>query len=123
MTSGAAIPPVVPSPPTVPRRRCARHDEREAVGRCTVCTGGFCRECLTEHEDRLFCGPCFAQRIETGRRSADGRRKDWGRWKTAVLMLGSLMCAVTLFYFLGRMLAAIPAKAHDGTIWKEISAP
>lgn len=123
MTSRAATPPVVPARPAAPRRRCARHEEREAVGRCTECGGGFCRECLTEHEDRLYCGPCFTLRIETGRRAGARRRTDWGRWKTGALAAGSLLCLVTGFYLLGRILAAIPADLHDGTVWKDTFKP
>ncbi len=122
MTNGAVIPPVIPGGHVTPRRRCVRHEEREAVGRCVVCKGGFCRECLTEHEDRLYCGPCFAVRVEAGRRDG-ARRLDWRRWRTALLMTGSLLCLVTGIYLLGRMLAAIPADVHDGTVWTETFKP
>ena len=119
MTGGAAIPPVAPGRPAAPRRRCSRHDEREAVGRCTECAGGFCRECLTEHEDRLYCGPCFAQQVDGARRAAARRTTDWRRWRTVVLTAGSLFFLVAGIYGLGRVLAAIPADFHDGTVWKK----
>lgn len=122
MTPGAVIPPAVPGVASAPRRRCARHEEREAVGRCTECGGGFCRECLTEHDDRLYCGPCFALKIGGGRKAA-ARKTDWSRWKTAAMLAGSLGCAVAGFYFLGRTLAAIPPDWHDGTIWEETMKP
>lgn len=121
MTSGAAIPPVMPGRASAPRRRCVRHDEREAVGRCTACGGAFCRECVTEHEDRLYCGPCFAQCVGGDRTTRPKRRINWGRWKALVLTAGSVVCAVLCFYWLGRVLAAVPADLHDGTIWKELS--
>lgn len=122
MTTGGVIPPVLPGRAGAPRRRCARHDEREAVGRCTTCGGGFCRECLTEHEDRLYCGPCFATRVEAGRRTAR-RGTNWRRWKAAALTGGSVLCAVVGFYWMGRVLAAVPTDFHDGTIWKEAMKP
>ena len=118
MTEGAAIPPVVARRAPEPKRRCARHDEREAVGRCMVCAGGFCRECVTEHEDRLYCGTCFAAHIEQGRRASRRGRTDWGRWKAAATTAGSLLFLVLGYYALGRMLAAIPADVHDGTVWE-----
>ncbi len=123
MTSGAAIPPMVPGRSGAPRRRCARHEEREAVGRCTGCSGGFCRECLTEHEDRLYCGPCFALHIEAGRRASVRRPTDWRQWKAGVAVVGSMLCLVVGFYLLGRLLAAIPADMHDGTVWEKLSEP
>jgi hypothetical protein len=122
MTSGAVIPPVVPGRAGAPRRRCARHEEREAVGRCTVCEGGFCRECLTEHDDRLYCGPCFALRIQKQKKAA-GNRAGWRRTKACLVVAGAMLCLVAGFYALGRVLAAIPADVHDGTIWKETFNP
>jgi ribosomal protein S27AE len=122
MTVDPVIPPVIPDRPAAPRRRCARHEEREAVGRCTECGGGFCRECLTEHADRLYCGTCFVLKVESARRGA-GRKTDWRRCKSAVATAGALLCLVAGFYFLGRMLAAIPAELHDGTVWKETFNP
>jgi hypothetical protein len=71
----------------------------------------------------LYCGPCFAQRIESAHKAKQGRRNVLGRWKGALLTMGSLACLVAGFYLLGRMLAAIPADVHDGTVWKKILNP
>lgn len=122
MTSVTAIPPPVTGRPAAPRRRCARHDEREAVGRCTECGGGFCRECLTEHEDRLYCGPCFILKIGAAKK-AGGRKTDWRRMRAVLVATGSVVCLVAGFYLLGRMLSAIPADVHDGTVWEKASEP
>lgn len=89
------------------------------MGRCTGCEGGFCRECLTEHEDRLYCGTCFASRAGAGGRGATGRRAGWKHWKKGALAAGSLLCLTAGFYGLGRVLAAIPADIHDGTVWRD----
>ena len=32
---------------------------REAVARCPECTQFFCRECITEHDDRVLCSACL----------------------------------------------------------------
>jgi len=42
------------------RERCRNHERREAACRCPQCQGCFCRECVTEHEDRLLCTTCLA---------------------------------------------------------------
>lgn len=117
MTADAATPPPVPPRAVAPRRRCARHEAREAVARCVDCGGGFCRECVTEHEDRLYCAPCFSLRVAPAARKAGGapRRRLRGAAATACAMA----CLVAGFYLLGRALAAIPTKVHDGTVWKE----
>jgi hypothetical protein len=115
----AFIPPPVPARAVAPRRRCVRHEEREAVARCVDCGGGFCRECVTEHEDRLYCATCFARHaaVATARRGA--RRVSWTRVRGAAITAGSVLCLVLGFYLLGRALAAIPSDFHDGTVWKE----
>ncbi|HSI87331.1 MAG: rhomboid family protein [Candidatus Methylacidiphilales bacterium] len=49
-----------PSPPTgLSRQRCAYHTSREAVARCPECRRFYCRECVTEHDDRLLCASCL----------------------------------------------------------------
>ena len=40
-------------------QRCSNHEMREAVSRCPVCRRSFCRECVTEHEERLVCAACL----------------------------------------------------------------
>ena len=118
MTDGVAIPPPVPGRPGAPRRRCVRHEDREASGRCTECGGAFCRECVTEHEDRLYCAPCFAARLAGPARAVRPKR-DWRRWRAAGATAGSVLCLIAGFYALGRVLAAVPPELHDGTIWKD----
>ena len=40
-------------------QRCFNHAGREAVARCPECGQFFCRECITEHEDRVLCSACL----------------------------------------------------------------
>ena len=115
MTVETGIPPPVPVGPAAPRRRCARHEEREAVARCVGCGGGFCRECITEHEGRFYCAPCFARQTAAGKKPARARVA----WRGGVVTAGSLLCLTLAFYLLGRLLAAMPPQLHDGTVWKE----
>jgi hypothetical protein len=116
------MPPPVSGRSSAPRRRCVRHDEREAVGRCTECAGGFCRECLTEHEDRIYCGTCFGLKIGSAKK-ATGPRRDWRRLRAIAFTAGSLVCLAAGFYLLGRTLAAIPPDVHDGTVWEKLNQP
>lgn len=127
------FPPQPPPPPPVPtaggrragpRRRCVRHEEREAVARCVACGGGFCRECITEHEDRLYCGPCFARSVGRAAAPAPARvRVNWSRLRGAAATAGSLLCLLTAFYLLGRALVLAPAEFHEGEVWKETFLP
>ncbi len=117
----AIIPPPVPARAVAPRRRCVRHDTREAVARCVECGGGFCRECVTEHEDRIYCASCFSRLVAAATRRP--RRVPWARVRGAAMTAGSVFCLVLGFYLLGRVLVAIPSEFHDGTIWKEKLTP
>jgi hypothetical protein len=119
---GAAIPPPASAPAAAPRRRCVRHESREAVARCVSCGGGFCRECITEHDDRLYCATCFELPAAAARRSGGGAGLA-GRLKPILAASGSLLCVVLAFYLLGRVLAAIPSDFHDGTVWRENLRP
>jgi hypothetical protein len=39
--------------------RCLFHPLREAAARCPHCGGTFCRECVTDEDDKLACPPCL----------------------------------------------------------------
>jgi hypothetical protein len=43
----------------VAHQRCLHHHEREAVARCPECGHYFCRECITEHDERVICASCL----------------------------------------------------------------
>jgi hypothetical protein len=55
--------PATPSglPPVARLRqaRCLFHPLREAAARCPHCGGTFCRECVTDEDDKLACPPCL----------------------------------------------------------------
>ena len=97
------------------RRRCFNHPEREAAARCPECGRFFCRECVTEHEDRVLCAQCLAARLSasTGRRSRFG-----GVIGGLQFMIGTWILWL-FFYYLGRILVAVPASFHEGTLWRE----
>ena len=94
-------------------QRCYHHIQREAVVRCPDCGYYFCRECVTEHEDRMLCNRCLAKRDE-------GDRKRSGPWVGRVLLAGQGVLGFLVlwyaFYLLGASLVAIPHAFHEGTI-------
>jgi hypothetical protein len=93
---------------------CFNHAMREAAARCPSCSRFFCRECVTEHDDRVICAACL-RRLAPATQS---RR----RWivplrQTAQCLLGALVLWF-VFHAIGSMLAAMPHSFHDGTLWK-----
>lgn len=95
-------------------RRCVRHPEREAVARCPVCGGVFCRECISEHGGRVLCADCLA-RIARAGDAREGRK--WKRTRQlATTGLGALVVWLA-FYALAGLLLKIPPELHEGTVW------
>lgn len=96
------------------QQRCFRHDQREAVARCPECRRYFCRECITEHEDRVVCATCLKKlATRAGRRAGRLRSLRHG-----VQCLFAMLVLWLLFYALGRGLLSIPSDFHEGTVWK-----
>ena len=84
------------------------------MARCPICLRFFCRECVTEHEDRVICAECLRKIVAARAARASGV----GRWAGALLPLAGLMIAWLFFYAVGRSLLLIPASVHDGTVWE-----
>ena len=100
--------------PMLTDQRCLNHSFREAVARCPECRRFFCRECVTEHEDRLICAVCL-RRLS---RPAAARRVPWaGLLVTGEFAVG-VLATWLFFYAVGRNLLAIPDSFHEGTVWK-----
>ena len=96
------------------QQRCANHEFREAASRCPLCLRYFCRECVTEHEDRVLCAECLKKVIASENvRSGVGRSLLRG-----LLPIAGLLMAWLFFYAIGRTLLLIPSAVHDGTIWE-----
>ena len=101
------------------RQRCFNHARREAVARCPECNRYFCRECITEHDDRVICAHCL------GASGGDAAEHGWGRlrertWFVARAAIG-LLVAWLVFYHVGSYLAGLPDAFHehekDGSIF------
>ncbi len=101
------------------QERCFHHAAREAVARCPECKRYFCRECITEHEDRVVCASCLKKLSAAAR----GKRiRLTGLIRFGQGALGLLVCW-TFFYYLGRTLLAIPSSFHEGTLWNRVADP
>jgi hypothetical protein len=88
---------------------------REAVARCPECTRFFCRECVTEHEDRLLCAGCLAKIAEPAIRQRRNLRPIAIFFQSTI----GLLILWVVFYYIGQILLAIPAQMHEGTTWSD----
>ena len=100
--------------PTLVHQRCFNHAGREAVARCPECRQFFCRECITEHDDRVVCSACLKKlaRLPLAQRFAFARI-----FRLAPVVLGVLLAWV-FFFLIGAGLLKIPATFHEGTLWQ-----
>jgi hypothetical protein len=103
--------------PGLVHERCFHHALREAVARCPECESFFCRECITEHEDRVICASCLKKLVARG----GSNRLRWSWLLRVAQCLAGLLLCWTVFYYTGRALLAMPSSFHDGTLWKPSS--
>lgn len=99
---------------TLTHQRCFNHATREAVARCPECRRYFCRECVTEHEDRVLCAACLKKlaRLPHTKRSALV-----GLLRVGQCALGVLI-AWFFFFLIGEALVSLPDSFHEGTLWQ-----
>ena len=101
-------------PRDIAHQRCFNHADREAVARCPECGRFFCRECITEHEDRVVCAGCLQRMVgEQERRS--GRLLFLFRAGQLAVALAFLFF---VFYALGAALLTLPTSFHEGEVWQ-----
>lgn len=95
-------------------QRCFNHGAREAVACCPGCARFFCRECVTDHDDRLLCAACLKS---TSARAPSDRRRLSGVLH-ALQVAGGIALAWLFFYGVGQTLVRLPSAFHEGTLWK-----
>ena len=95
-------------------QRCFNHAQREAVARCPACGRCFCRECITEHDERVICADCLRK---LARLPLLRRRGFAGALRLSQGLLG-LMLAWFFFYLVGEGLLSLPGSFHEGTLWQ-----
>jgi hypothetical protein len=95
------------------RERCWHHPDREAAGRCTGCARFFCRECITEHDDRFICATCLerAARARTHR----GTRV----FQTTLLTCAGFIAAWVAFYAAAEWFASRAHEWQDNKTWQQ----
>ena|SRR5688572_15853647 len=95
-------------------QRCFNHSFREAAARCPECVQFYCRECITEHDDRVICASCLKKLAKV----PFTRRTGFVSVVRSVQLLTGLTMLVVFFYLLGQSLLSMPSSFHDGTVWK-----
>ena len=96
------------------QQHCLHHSLREAVARCPECRQFYCRECITEHEDRVLCAGCL-RRISA---KTSTKKVGFAVFGRVALSIASLFLAWLLFYGVSQLLLSIPAEVHEGAVWK-----
>jgi hypothetical protein len=96
------------------QERCFNHASREAVARCPECGRTFCRECVSEHDDRVICAFCLKRLTK----KADRRYRLLGLVRFVQIFVGVLVLWSS-FYLLGKTLLTIPSSFHEGGIGQE----
>jgi hypothetical protein len=101
------------APSSLLNRRCSNHPAREASARCPECRLYYCRECITEHDDRVLCATCLAK---IGLKQEKAQRGwEWApRLALALVMFLALYLA---FALLGRGLLSVPSTFHPRGGW------
>jgi hypothetical protein len=94
-------------------QRCFNHAAREAVARCPDCRQFFCRECITEHDDRVICSACLKKLA----RVPLTRRPLFIRILRVVQCVWAFVLCWFFFFLIGACLLKIPASFHEGTLW------
>jgi hypothetical protein len=100
------------TPSTFASRRCRNHFERQAACRCPSCGFDFCRECVTEHDERLLCSRCVAQ-LET-----PSARPSRTKSIQAIAQCVAGVTAAWLFFFLaGELTSMVVSPSHEVRAW------
>lgn len=100
--------------PALTYQRCFNHAAREAVARCPECKQFFCRECITEHDDRVLCAACLKAKARVPLRKRRG----------FAVLIRTVQCAVGIliawffFFLVGETLLRTPHSFHEQTLWQ-----
>ena len=95
-------------------QRCFNHSAREAAARCPECSHFYCRECITEHDDRVICAACLKKQVKP---PFSQRRGFVGLVRTIQLAAG-FMTVWLFFYWFGQALLKFDTSFHEGTVWQ-----
>ena len=94
-------------------QRCFHHSLREAVARCPECRQFYCRECITEHEDRVICATCLKKIT-----AKPEQKRAVFAWALLLVQFSLGLSVIwLLFYLCGATLLSIPSSFHEGSVW------
>ena len=99
--------------PDLAHLRCLNHATREAVARCLECSRFFCRECITEHDDRVICAACLkklAERPSIRKRALAGAAR-------SLQLVAAILITWFFFFLIGLTLARLPDSFHNTSLW------
>jgi hypothetical protein len=85
-------------------QRCLTHENREAVARCPSCRQFFCRECVTEHEQRFVCAACLKKSAVPKK----ARSSPTALLLPCLQIVAGVVAAWIFFYLLGELLIQVP---------------
>lgn len=94
------------------RLRCTNHAGREAVAICTRCSGSFCRECISECEQRVVCAHCLAA---LGKASRQKRGLLGLLFQTSWCALSFVFLWAVCYYF-GKILLSAPSAFYRSVL-------
>jgi len=100
--------------PTTAQQRCFNHAAREAAARCPECRRFFCRECVTEHQDRVVCAACLKKLAER----PGARARSFAGLKHTLQCAAGLLIAWFFFFLIGQSLLRLPDSFHEGEVWQ-----
>jgi|SRR6185503_15126842 hypothetical protein len=95
-------------------QRCTNHAVREAVARCPECRLYFCRECITEHDDRVLCTACLKKLTK----SLEGRRRGFAGLLRVLQCAAGIVIAWFFFFLIGERLMQLSDSFHEGDVWQ-----
>ncbi|HVU38793.1 MAG TPA: hypothetical protein VHC95_10695 [Opitutales bacterium] len=95
-------------------QRCFNHASREAVARCPSCGHFFCRECITEHDDRVICAACLVKITQ----AAPARRRVLAALRRGACAALGVLVAWFFFYALAQVLLQTPTPTHSSATYQ-----
>ncbi len=101
--------------PDLRRKRCFNHPDREAAAVCLECGRYFCRECVTEHENRVLCANCLSAIS-----AAEESPRSTSMIMETALFFGAVLFLWFFFYYGGQVLLTLPASFHEGSLWRDL---